>query len=163
MNIRPATLADVPSLPALEKAAGEAFRGTPHAWIADDRVTEAGEYPPFIADDAVWVAEIGGALAGLLIAHEQGDAFYIAEVAVHGAHQKQGIGRALMAHAIAEARRRGLSAVTLTTFSNVAFNRPFYESLGFRVLPDPPPALQAHIDEENGRGLTHRVGMQLDL
>ena len=47
-----------------------------------------------------------------------------------------GIGRALLEKAIADARRRRLVALTLTTFRDVIWNAPFYQKLGFRVMDD---------------------------
>ncbi|GAA0328150.1 hypothetical protein GCM10009087_42940 [Sphingomonas oligophenolica] len=49
--------------------------------------------------------------------------------------QRLGIGRHLMTVTIRAATRRRVEAVTLTTFSDVAWNAPFYERLGFRRLP----------------------------
>ena len=46
----------------------------------------------------------------------------------------QGIGRRLIDAAIAAARVRGLSAVTLTTFRHVPWNAPYYQRLGFETL-----------------------------
>jgi hypothetical protein len=40
---------------------------------------------------------------------------------------------------IEAARVRALAAVTLTTFADVAFNAPFYRTLGFEILEKPSP------------------------
>ena len=48
------------------------------------------------------------------------------------AHRRGGHGRALMAVAEAEGRRRGCSVIALDTFEFQA--RPFYEKLGFSVF-----------------------------
>ncbi|MDZ4741640.1 MAG: GNAT family N-acetyltransferase [Alphaproteobacteria bacterium] len=48
------------------------------------------------------------------------------------AHRRGGHGRALMAAAEAEGRRRGCSVIALDTFEFQA--RPFYEKLGFSVF-----------------------------
>jgi len=49
----------------------------------------------------------------------------------------------------------GFESVTLTTFRDVPWNMPFYERLGFEVVPTPAlsPALRAVVDDETRRGL----------
>ncbi|MCY1313558.1 hypothetical protein D9M70_640920 [compost metagenome] len=53
-------------------------------------------------------------------------------------HERQGLGlgRALIAAAIAHARDSSLGAVTLTTFRELAWNERFYRKLGFRTLDE---------------------------
>ena len=53
----------------------------------------------------------------------------------HGS-ARQGLGRSLVEHAGAYARRHRLPALTLTTFADAPWNAPYYERLGFRVLRD---------------------------
>jgi len=63
-----------------------------------------------------------------------GGALHIWEFAVELAHQGRGIGRAMIDVAAAFAIERGLPALTLTTFRDVAWNEPFYHRLGFVTL-----------------------------
>ena len=53
---------------------------------------------------------------------------------MHRAFQWRGLGRRLVALAADHTRALGLASVTLNTFRDVAWNAPFYEKLGFRVL-----------------------------
>lgn len=161
--IRLATLADVPLLPEIERSSGQAFRATPHVATADDGVTEADEYPPLVEAGAVWVVEADGELAGFVVADPLEGALHVRELAVALNHQRKGLGRRLMAAVIAHARALGLPALTLTTFENVVFNGPFYESLGFRFLRTPPPHLADILAGEAARGLSHRVAMRLEI
>ncbi|HEV7704019.1 MAG TPA: hypothetical protein VGO46_06980, partial [Gemmatimonadaceae bacterium] len=59
---------------------------------------------------------------------------------------------------------QGFEAVTLTTFRDVPFNRPFYARLGFEVIPSEKlgAALVAALGEEARRGMdpTTRVAMR---
>jgi GNAT superfamily N-acetyltransferase len=64
------------------------------------------------------------------------DALHVWELAVRHEAQGRGAGRALMAAAVEAARRRGASAVTLTTFRDIAWNAPFYARLGFLEVPE---------------------------
>ncbi|TGV42629.1 N-acetyltransferase, partial [Mesorhizobium sp. M2D.F.Ca.ET.160.01.1.1] len=79
-------------------------------------------------------AEEKGRPVGFLSAGIEGDALHISELDVRLDRQGSGIGRALLERAVADARRRGLVAVTLTTFRAVAWNAPFYRKFGFRIL-----------------------------
>lgn len=161
--VRRAQLQDVAALPGIERSAAEAFRVTEHGWVADDGVTESEAYPPMILAGSLWVAETAGEIIGFVSAHALADALHIAELAVALPHQRKGVGRHLMQTAMQAARACGLPAVTLTTFREVAFNAPFYRTLGFDILEEPPPRLQAILSAERQRGLTQRCAMRLML
>ncbi len=132
-RIRLTTPADVPLLPAIELAAAESFRAAPGlAWIAD-----SGEHKPesrhelHVRDGTAWVAEVEGRPVGFLAAQVVGDELHVWELAVHPACQGRGLGRRLIEAAVGEARARELTAVTLSTFTDVPWNAPFYQRLGF--------------------------------
>jgi glucosamine-phosphate N-acetyltransferase len=83
-----------------------------------------------------YVARAGEEVAGtatLLVEdkfiHNGGRVGHIEDVAVHPGYQKQGIGAALIEHAVSEAKRLGCYKVILNCYEHVA---PFYEKLGFR-------------------------------
>lgn len=90
-----------------------------------------------------------------LSAEVQGRDFHIWEISVDHLRQGYGIGRKLIQHAIDEAVRRGLDAVTLTTFRTIPWNCPFYERLGFKTQDETElsPRLKAILDEEAEHGL----------
>ena len=92
---------------------------------------------------------------------------HIEQVSVRPAFGRRGIGRALIEHVATWARERDLPAVTLTTFLDVAWNAPYYERCGFRVLrPDEvTPELAAIRRHEAELGLDQwpRVCMRRDL
>ena len=154
-----AELADIPVFATIERSAVEAFRTTSHAWVADDPLTEAETYPPLIATQSVWVAEHDGVPAGFVFADVCEADFHILELAVHLGLQRRGVGRALVNAVVRAAHERGCAAVTLTTFRDVAFNAPFYESLGFEILAAPPARLAGILADETRSGLTKRCAM----
>lgn len=134
IRIRLAHTDDLDSLPEIERSAGEAFRDSSQAAVANDAPTPADSYLPMLAEGLVWVAEDKGQLIGFAAGQIYLDALHIWEIAVRHDRQGRGAGRALMARAIDEARAQDLPAVTLSTFRDIAFNGPFYASLGFREL-----------------------------
>ena len=169
ITIRPARAEDAEALPSIEQSAGEAFRTIPElAWLADGDNISAERHRVLIADGACWVAaEEKGRPVGFLSAGIEGDALHIWELDVRLDRQGSGIGRALLERAVADARLRGLAAVTLTTFRAVHWNAPFYRKLGFRILEG------AEIDgrltgllgdeAEHGMPSDQRCAMRLDL
>jgi ribosomal protein S18 acetylase RimI-like enzyme len=97
--------------------------------------------------------------------HER--AAHIEQISVDPAYARRGLGRRLLDHVGEEARRRGLDALTLTTFRDVPWNAPYYERCGFRVLRDGEIGLGLRRvrDAEAAHGLdpTLRVCMRREL
>ncbi len=129
--------ADCTLLPVVERAAAELFRGTglidlsdvvgAHSVATLEKAAEAG---------LLFVVTGPTGAAGFALTDLHPDALYLAELSVHPAHGRKGLGRALVARVCHEARIRGLAKVTLSTFREIPWNRPFYERLGFRVLDE---------------------------
>lgn len=92
---------------------------------------------------------------------------HIQELDVLQRFQRRGIGGRLVGRVAEEAREAGAPAVTLSTFSHVPWNGPYYARLGFRVLTpaEQTPGLRAIAAEEAGAGLDirRRVSMRLDI
>jgi GNAT superfamily N-acetyltransferase len=64
----------------------------------------------------------------------QGGDFHVRRVAIEPELQRQGIGRALMAWAEQEARRRGCEAVAVGVRTALPGNLAFYRALGYGVV-----------------------------
>jgi GNAT superfamily N-acetyltransferase len=135
ITIRRTTEADVRRLPAVERSAARSFATIPElSWIAGDDVLDEAQHRRFAAAGWSWVADLAGAPVGFICAELVEQEVHVWEIAVGEAHQQQGIGSQLMARVEAQARDAGADAVTLTTFSDVAWNGPFYASLGYEVI-----------------------------
>jgi GNAT superfamily N-acetyltransferase len=163
IRIRLATTADAPLLPQIEQSAGRVFRDTVHAWVADDPSDPPEAYLSAITAGDVLIAQQDGAVAGFVRVGQEGGELHVFELDVIAGRQKQGVGTALMAAARTAAIARGCSAMTLTTFSNIPFNAPFYARLGFVTLDAPGPRLAAILAREAERGLTDRCAMRAAL
>lgn len=91
---------------------------------------------------------------------------HVQELAVLPSHMRQGLGSALLDAACDWARASGYSAITLTTYAEVAWNAPFYEARGFVELTDLTPELVEIRDWERDVGLDaigRRVAMRREL
>ena len=166
--IRRTTDADAPLLPAVERSAAQSFATIPElAWIVDDDVLDEAQHRHFASTGWSWVADVAGEPVGFLCAEHVEDEVHVWEVAVDEAHQQQGIGSRLLARVEAAARDVGASAVTLTTFSDVAWNGPFYASRGYEVIDQGAlgPRLRRILELEVQAGIPgdRRCAMRLRL
>lgn len=98
--------------------------GRPPAPMTDD-------YHAVLRDHEVWVLDGPATLDAVLVLMPDDDALFIDNVAVDPARQRDGLGRMLMAFAEDQAKRRGLSALTLVTNEHMTENIAFYTRLGF--------------------------------
>jgi GNAT superfamily N-acetyltransferase len=139
--------------------------------IDDDATTLYAEcgMPIELADDHVFVQ---GELARWLRSAERGRAFlavdddetgvgfaaldlvdgepYLDQLAVRVAAMRRGIGGRLLERSAEWARAVGGSALWLTTYDHVAFNRAFYEQRGYVVVPEAGcgKGLRHHLEEQ---------------
>ncbi|NED91818.1 GNAT family N-acetyltransferase, partial [Streptomyces sp. SID11233] len=72
-----------------------------------------------------------------LLADRTDGNLHIEQVSVHPSHARRRLGRALIDHAAHQARTEGARALTLTTFTEVPWNAPYYARLGFEEFPAP--------------------------
>ena len=170
MQVRTATAEDLATIQAVEVRAGRLFAAS-----ADPVIAACADHPPlpldrladWVAVGRAWVADVDGSVAGFVVADLVDGCAHVVAVAVHPDRGRRGIGRTLLAEVDRYAAEAGLQGVTLTTFRDVPWNRPWYERLGFRVLPEGEigPELRARRGEEEGFGLPAemRVCMRRDV
>ncbi len=94
-------------------------------WSAKDFADCLASGIPFL------VAEQQGALAGYVIAHGAADEGEILNLGVAPAHQRRGVGRALVEQVLALLAGAGARAVFLEVRVSNAVARRLYQSLGF--------------------------------
>ena len=168
-TIRIARQDDARALPGIEQSAGLAFRAIPElAWLADDDNISAERHRELIARGSCWVATDGrDRPIAFLCAETLGDTLHVWELDVRLEHQGSGIGRTLLETAIGHARQRGLAALTLTTFRDVAWNAPFYRRIGFQVLEETEAGERLtgllRREAEHGMPAGRRCAMRLNL
>ncbi len=166
--IRPARSDDGAALREVERLAGERFREVGLPEVADDDPAPTEVLARYADDGRSWVAVDGAdhAIGYVLVDVVDGCA-HIEQLSVRPDHQGVGVGRALLERVRVWAAQAGSPAITLTTFTDVAWNAPLYRHLGFDVVPEAElgPELRAVRDLESAHGLdpTTRVCMRLGL
>lgn len=156
------------ALPAIERAAANIF---PEGMIPEkaiDHVLSSEEFENALVQKHLWVAITAGNQPvgfAMVIADAGSNSAMLAELDVDPEHQQKGLGRALVQTVIRWARAEGFKQLSLTTFSNVQWNAPFYKKMGFRILAhnELSKALTSILDKEAELGLKNRVAMKLDL
>jgi GNAT superfamily N-acetyltransferase len=137
---------------------------------------EVAEYDPWPLPDLehsraaglLWVipGEAGEPVAFLMGGQVDG-CLHVEQLSVDPGSARRGLGRALLEHAAQRAAAGGLPALTLTTFTHVPWNAPYYARLGFRILDDAEvtPGLRAIRQREAEIGLDRwpRVSMRRDI
>jgi ribosomal protein S18 acetylase RimI-like enzyme len=126
-RLRPATEADVPGVAALVDAAYGHY--VDRIGMLPGPMTE--DYAAVVRDRQVTVAEHDGAIVGVVVLGVTGEGFLVDNVAVHPARRGTGLGRALLQHAEAEARRAGFEAIHLYTHEKMTENLALYERIGY--------------------------------
>ena len=137
--VRPMATVDVVAVQAVERAAGEMFRSFP-----EPRIAACADHTPMpveglaeLAEEGrAWVVTVDDEVVGFLAVRIVDDAAHVEEVSVDPRYGGRGYGTRLLEQAAAWAEEHGLPAVTLTTFRDVAWNRPLYERRGYRVLDE---------------------------
>ena len=125
--IRSATAADAVRLGAITHAAYIKYV----ARIGREPAPMLTDYPAEIAARRVVVLEADGTIIGYMVAWPEADAYFIDNVGVDPAHQGQGLGRRLIDHAVAEAKRLRLPALRLYTNAMMTENLAMYAHIGF--------------------------------
>lgn len=130
-----ATVPDIAALQAIEQAADALFEGLlgPEPFGADS--ASAGADRATMPGFLLVVAECeGGPAVGFVHVLEVSGTAHLEQLSVLPEQLRRGHGRALVEAAVAEASARGHDRLTLRTYADIPWNRPFYEACGFEVI-----------------------------
>lgn len=171
-TIRLSRRAELERLPDIERQASSLFAGQ-----EAELGLLAAELAPVTSPDALerasddgrlWVAaDDDNAPVGFALVVDLGLFAHLEELDVLPEHGRRGLGSALIEAVCAWATTRGFSAVTLSTFRDVAWNAPLYARRGFAVVApaDLPPELAQIVERERRKGMRtdRRVIMQREV
>jgi len=165
--IRPVEPDEICELGDIERSAGELFRDHGMDDVAEGAVISPEFAISFTRYGAALVADVDGKLAGFALAAPYDRHAHLYEVSVAQGFQGAGIGRKLVEAVSDWAKEKGFKAMTLSTFSDVPWNAPFYAKLGFRKFDAhewTPAFYVLHAHEENsGLDVDRRCFMKKDL
>jgi len=135
--IRRSSAPDISALLNIQSAAASRFAGLGLIETADGM-------PDAIPSEAFATAAIQGLLftaehqyrcVGFALSSVERPDLYIDQLSVIPDSGRKGVGSSLLGAMSAEASRRGLWGVSLSTFRNVPWNAPFFEKCGFQEVP----------------------------
>ena len=155
--VRPARPGDIERERDIERAAGRRFAHVGMSDIATHEPASPATLAEYVADGRNFVAteHDPGVAVGYALIDVVAGAAHIEQLSVDPAHQGRGFGKSLVEYVELWAYHHGLSWLTLTTFSDIPWNRPLYEHIGFEVIPtvELPDALVQLRESEAALGL----------
>ncbi|MEV6044070.1 GNAT family N-acetyltransferase [Streptomyces xanthochromogenes] len=156
MRIRAVRPDELSALQDIERAAGQCFHDVAMPEIADDEPLSLSELARYRQTGLAWVAvDNADVPVAYLIADRVDGNLHVEQVSVHPDHARRGIGRLLLDHVAHCAIAEGAPALTLTTFTDVPWNAPYYTRCGFQAMRDSDitPGLRSIREEEAAHGL----------
>ncbi|MCG7524772.1 GNAT family N-acetyltransferase [Streptomyces sp. OfavH-34-F] len=156
MHIRAVKLNELPVLQDIERAAGQCFRDIGMPEIAEDEPLPLDELARYHDAGLAWVvADEADVPVAYLIADRVDGNFHVEQVSVHPGSSRRGVGRRLLEHLASRAMSEGVPALTLTTFTEVPWNAPYYARCGFQLMDDHRlgPGLRKIREREVAHGL----------
>ena len=145
--------------PVIRRARPDEFAELRRIEFAADRLFESVGIGPFANDEAdnhlhssALVLVAAEPPVGFVCVELVDEIPHIWQLAVHPDHGRRGVGRALVEAASDWARTEGFGAITLTTYRDVPWNAPFYESIGFVAMAHLTPELNAIREHEREIG-----------
>lgn len=117
---------------------------------------------PFIVDERRrWAASLNAGRTLLAVSESgQGVGFavvdlldgaaYLDQLAVRMSAMRRGLGTRLVREALSLGQKLGADAMWLTTYGHLSWNRPFYERMGFAVMPEAAwgPGVLHHVEAQ---------------
>ncbi|MGW0708240.1 GNAT family N-acetyltransferase [Streptomyces sp. NPDC002643] len=156
MRIRAVHLDELPVLQDIERAAGQCFRDIGMLEIAEDEPLPLDELARYHHSGLAWAAvDDADCPVAYLIADRVDGNLHVEQVSVHPDSARRGVGRSLLDHLATEATNEGAPALTLTTFTQVPWNAPYYARCGFQLMDDSEltPGLRKIREREAAHGL----------
>jgi N-acetylglutamate synthase-like GNAT family acetyltransferase len=126
-SFRPATRADVSKVAALVNAAYGHY--VERIGMVPRPMTD--DYAEVIANERVTVADSHGTIVGVIVLTVDEEGFLIDNVAVEPSHRGEGLGKALLEYAEAEARQMGFDSIHLYTHEKMTENLALYSRIGY--------------------------------
>ena len=165
--IRLANATEIDEILEVEHLAGQRFHeygiGLPEDEEDDVGIEFGEEYQDGIEHERLWVAVTPSQqIVGFALAQEVDKEGHLREIDVLPDYGRKGIGQALINTIVTWCTKQGYDSLSLTTFRDVPWNRPYYEKLGFQIIQDSDLSgnLKTMIEEEREISPHERVPMR---
>ena len=136
-TIRAPRTDELEQLREIERAAGVLFAEIGFEEVAADEPASVETLAEYVLDDRAWlIADDNDVPIGYTVVDVVDGLAHLEQLSVLPSRGRQGLGAALLEHVCDWATRHRFAAVTLTTFTEVPWNAPFYAKHGFRVMND---------------------------
>lgn len=167
-HVRRAGLTDLQACRIIENDSAWLFAEHGMDGITDDPSVDLATLARAQADGRLWIAaDEDDVPVGFALVITVDGLPHLQELDVLTRWHRRGIGRQLIDAIVADARAAGHPALTLTTFTDVPWNAPYYARLGFEPVADAAltPELREVYEHEapGGTTLNPRIAMRLDL
>jgi GNAT superfamily N-acetyltransferase len=139
LKLRPARPTELDTLRAIDDESGPMYAAAgvdlscfdfSHPFVQDEQT----RWIRALADGRAHVATLAGEVVGFSVLDTLDGAPYLDQLSVRTAFMRRGIGTSLLSHALRVSEAAG--ALWLTTYAHLAWNAPYYERAGFRLVAD---------------------------
>lgn len=167
VSIKLAERRHLADIPRIELAGAAMFSEADLPRSIRYKVTHVSYLEQALEDKRLWVALVDEKAVGFAAASVVDGGGYADEIDVMPEFCRRGIGTRLVMTVVDWARAGNLPYLTLITFSHLAWNAPFYEKLGFKIMTraEHGKELAGLIEEERriGINIANRVVMRMAL
>ena len=123
MNLRPAVLADCPTLAAIDA------QGNPSPWTVQQFKSAVQHHP-----DSVWLSQTDHQITGFIVWQTVFDESELHLIAVAPEYRRQGIATALLEHWFCHAQTAGITRLLLEVRAGNAAAQSLYLKYGFTAV-----------------------------
>jgi GNAT superfamily N-acetyltransferase len=135
-TIRAPRTDELEQLREIERAAGDLFAEIGLEQVAAAEPASVEALAQYVLDGRAWLIADGDVPFGYAVVDVVDGLAHLEQLSVLPNRGRQGFGAALLEHVCDWATRHRFAGVTLTTFTDVPWNAPFYAKHGFRVMND---------------------------
>jgi len=167
-TIRAPRAGELEQLREIERAAGVLFADIGFEAVAADEPASIETLAGYVLDGRAWlIADDDDVPIAYAVVDIVDGLAHLEQLSVLPEHGRRGLGSALLEHVCDWAARQQIEGVTLTTFTDVPWNAPFYAQHGFRVMNDSELGRELRdlraVEATHGLDPAQRVCMRRDV
>jgi GNAT superfamily N-acetyltransferase len=164
VRVRAAVAAEFQAIPTIHLESRKLFIEAGRPEVEHMKVVDQALIERAAGQDGLLVAEVAGEVVGFALCERFADIAHLHQMSVLPQHTGVGLGSRLLEELAARCTHRGDHTMTLITYIDVPWNRPFYRRHSFEDT-DPTPHLTTllRVEAERGVDVRRRVAMSRTL